>query len=547
MTPAMRGAEDLDADRPRPSGRGDRIGDRRLATAAGERRAARPATLADDLRAVAVIAAITAVAWAARALLGVPDVEMLYLLGVMLVAAFASRRASLVGAAAAVASYDFFFVPPSYTLDVADARYLLTFAMMFGVSVLISTLTLRLREQEQAAVARERRTAALSALSRELAWAADAAGAADVAVRAAADAVGGAAVLLRAGAGDDLAPLAACPPGTALAPAELAAARWALDHGGVGGRGTFARGDAPAPAALYCAPVRTTADALGVLALRGAERPPGAEQRAFADAVARQVALALDRVRLGDAARQAALRAKAEELRSGLLSAVSHDLRTPLAAITGAATALRDDAALDPAQRRDLVEAVCEEAERLERLVSNLLDMTRLESGAVEPRREWVPLIEVVGGALTRLERRLAGRRVATEIPDDLPLASIDPVLVEQLFVNVLENAVKYTPPGSDLAVRAWREGGALAVEVADRGPGLPPGAEERVFERFFRGAHAGVRGVGLGLPIARAIAQAHGGTLVATNRPGGGAAFRLTLPPPAEPPPGPAAAVEGA
>jgi two-component system sensor histidine kinase KdpD len=174
---------------------------------------------------------------------------------------------------------------------------------------------------------------------------------------------------------------------------------------------------------------------------------------------------------------------------------------------------------------------VCEEAERLERLVSNLLDMTRLDSGAVSPRREWVPLDEVVGGALTRLEKRLAGRRVDTVIAPDVPLLSIDPVLVEQLFLNLLENAAKYTPPGSEIEIHASREGGTIVVEVADRGPGLRPGDEERVFERFYRGSHATVRGVGLGLPIARAIAQAHGGRLTAANRPGGGTVFRLTLP----------------
>jgi two-component system sensor histidine kinase KdpD len=166
--------------------------------------------------------------------------------------------------------------------------------------------------------------------------------------------------------------------------------------------------------------------------------------------------------------------------------------------------------------------------------------MTRLESGAVEPRRDWVPLVEVVGSALTRLEPQLAGRRVTAALPDDLPLLSIDPVLVEQLFVNLLENAARYTPPGSEIEIRARREGGTLLVDVADRGPGIPSGEEELIFERFHRGAGAGVRGVGLGLPIARAIAQAHGGRLGGSSRPGGGAVFRLTLPLGAEPPPRP-------
>jgi two-component system sensor histidine kinase KdpD len=155
--------------------------------------------------------------------------------------------------------------------------------------------------------------------------------------------------------------------------------------------------------------------------------------------------------------------------------------------------------------------------------------------------------VEIVGGALTRLERRLAGRRVAVSIPDDQPLVSVDPVLVGQLFVNLLENAAKYTPAGAEVEIRAAREGGTLVVDVADRGPGIPPGDEERVFERFHRGAHPGVRGTGLGLPIARAIAQVHGGRLAASNRPGGGALFRLALPLGAEPPPATAAPAPGA
>jgi two-component system, OmpR family, sensor histidine kinase KdpD len=206
-------------------------------------------------------------------------------------------------------------------------------------------------------------------------------------------------------------------------------------------------------------------------------------------------------------------------------------LRTPLATITGAGTLLLDESVVDPVLRRELTTSVVDEAERLERLVSNLLDMTRLDSGVVEPKREWVPLVEVVGAAMNRVERQLTGREVPIVLPDDLPLLSIDPILIQQLFVNVLENAAKYTPPGSAVEVRAAREGGTLVVDVADHGLGIPSGEEERVFERFHRAAKPGVRGVGLGLPIARAIAQAHGGRLTASNRGGGGAVFRLTLP----------------
>jgi two-component system sensor histidine kinase KdpD len=488
----------------------------------------RKTPLADYLRAAAVIAATTATAGLARAALEVPDVEMLFLLGVTVAALTTGRRAAIFAAALAVLSYDFFFVAPEFALDVADARYLLTFAMMFGVSVVIGTLTLRLREQRQAAVGRERRTSALYAFSRELGAVLDEEGVAAVCVKAAADAFDAEAVFLRAWSRDDLAVLAAMPADAPAGPAERTLAQWVVDHARPAGRGT----DAFPGEQVLCAPVRAWGDVLAVLAVRPpGDRVLGAEQRTLLEAVGRQAALALDRVRLAEEARQAALRARTEELRSGLLSSVSHDLRTPLAAITGAATTLYEAADLDVATRRDLTEAICEEAERLERLVSNLLDMTRLQSGAVEPRREWVPLVEVIGGALTRVEERLAGRRVRTDLAEDLPLVSLDPVLVEQLFINLLENAAKYTPSSAELEIRAAREGGMLVVDVADRGPGIPPGDEERIFERFHRGAHAGVGGAGLGLPIARAIAEAHGGRLVASNRPGGGALFRLTLP----------------
>ena len=317
---------------------------------------------------------------------------------------------------------------------------------------------------------------------------------------------------------------------------DLEAARCALERG----RPVALSGDGR-PGAT-CLPLHMGSEPVGVLAVtpRGAE-PPTAEQRAFLDAFGRQVAFALERVRLADEARRAAVLAKTEELRSALLSTVSHDLRTPLAVITGAASALRDDPAVDAAVRRELLDDVCAEAERMERLVSNLLEMTRLESGAVTARREWVPLVEVVGAALSRLERQLAGHTVRTTLPDDLPLALVDPILLEHLLVNLLENAAKHTPPGTLVELRASCEADALTVEVADRGRGLPQGEEERVFERFHRGANAGGPGAGLGLAIARAIAQLHGGGLVAGVRPGGGAVFRLTLPitnrPPAMPP----------
>jgi K+-sensing histidine kinase KdpD len=236
------------------------------------------------------------------------------------------------------------------------------------------------------------------------------------------------------------------------------------------------------------------------------------------------------------------LRMRREELRSSLLSSISHDLRTPLAAITGAATVLRDEGtALDADQRADLLAAICEEAARLERLVRNLLDLTRLESGALSVRREWIPLEEVVGSALERTDSELAGRPVRTDLPADLPLISADPLLLEQLFVNLLENAARHTPPGSPIEIRARARAAEVTIEVADRGPGIPPGDQTRIFEKFVRGSQAGGAGAGLGLAICLGVARAHGGTLAAANRAdGGGAVFQVVLPRGGDPPPGP-------
>jgi two-component system sensor histidine kinase KdpD len=229
----------------------------------------------------------------------------------------------------------------------------------------------------------------------------------------------------------------------------------------------------------------------------------------------------------------AAARVRAEEMRSSLLSAVSHDLRTPLATIVGAGTTLRDEWGLiGPAQRAELLETVCAEAERMERLIGNLLDMTRVASGGLALKREWVPVEEIVGSVLTRLEQRIADRRVVMHLEEDLPLVSVDPVLFEQVFVNLIDNALKYTPAASPIEISAAVRERVVEIEVADRGPGLPEGTETMVFEKFFRGgAHPGVGGAGLGLPICRGMVQAHGGTIDAARRDGGGTSFVIRLP----------------
>ena len=224
---------------------------------------------------------------------------------------------------------------------------------------------------------------------------------------------------------------------------------------------------------------------------------------------------------------------EAERLRTSLLSSLSHDLRTPLGAITGAASSLLEERANVPeGTRRSLLETILAESQRMSRLIGNLLDMIRVESGALQVQKEWQPLEEPVGVALIRLEDRLRDHPVTVTLPSDLPLVPVDSVLIEQVLINLLENAVKYTPAGTPIEISAAAMDGAVRVEIADRGPGLPPGEETEIFEKFHRARGAAtVGGVGLGLTICRGIVTAHGGRIWAENRAGGGAAFRFTLP----------------
>jgi len=476
----------------------------------------------------ALMALSTGACGLGRTLFQLTDIAMLYLFAIMVVATRFGRGPSVLASALAVGAYDFFFIPPYYTFSVADARHTLTFLMMFSVGVVTSGLAYRIRRGEQEAREREQQTAALYALSRDL-GAAISEGAASEAVAARSAQVfgNGAAVVVLDGSN---APRIEASSGEVpFDQQEQAVARWVLEHSRPAGLGT----ETLPGARISCFPLRSGASVLGVLALtERSAHSKLSQDRIFLDAYLRQAAMGLERTRLADDAKAAALLARTEEMRSSLLSAVSHDLRTPLAAITGAGSMLRDDSPrLSVAHRTELIDTICEEAERLERLVSSLLDMTRLESGSLKMRREWVPLEEIVVSASSRLANKLAERPLSIRVPDDLPLVSVDPVLFEQVFVNLLENAVKYTPAKTPVEISANVRDGRVVIDVADHGPGLPPGEESRVFEKFYRGRDIRAPGVGLGLAICRGIVEAHGGTIVAQNRPSGGALFRITLP----------------
>ena len=377
------------------------------------------AVAADLGVASALVAVGTSVAHAAAAVLSDADVVMFYLLAVLIAAFMSGRRAAVLASALSVAAFNFFFVAPFPTFAVAETRNLLTFAVLFGVGLAASALADRLRRQESDAVAREKRTATLLSLTRATASAADETAVARAIVEEAAGRIALGAALLVVRGEEGLVPTAdAGSPGDAPLERELAGAAHA-------GRAPI---DRPG---LLIVPVVAEQEPLGILILR--TPAPGIAD--LADAYARQTAFALTRVRHAAAAESASLRARTEELRSALLSTVSHDLRTPLSAITGAATALLDGAALiPPAARTELLISVRDEAARLERLVANLLEMTRLSSGPVPLRRQWVPLDELVGGAFARVEHTLLGHPTTTALDEGLPLVALENL---ELVVNL--------------------------------------------------------------------------------------------------------------
>jgi two-component system sensor histidine kinase KdpD len=488
----------------------------------------------------AIVLASMGVAALLRVTLQLPDLVMLFLLAVMIAAAWFGRGPALLAAALSVAAYDFFFVPPFHTFSVSDRNYFLTFAMMFGVSIAISELVGRLRRQEQDALGREERTAILYALTRDLASADEVEDVARAAATHAGEIFSARVAVLGFDALGGVQALSSSPNGWGLDPKDLGVAKWSYEHDQLAGLGT----ETLHGSRVLCAPLRISQSRLGVLALvPTGEFPFRSDQRAFLELFCKQTAAALERVRLSEEAKGATLRAQTEEMRASLLSAVSHDLRTPLATITGAATAVRDED-LPPDTRIDLVNSIVGEATRMERLIANLLDMTRLESGGVQLKRDWVPLDEIISSTLTRLEERLERRTVTVDIGAEVPLVLVDPVLFEQLFVNLLENADKYTPLNTPIEVRAHSDGQLVSIEVIDHGPGIPTGAEIKIFDKFFRGPHQGVSGAGLGLPICKGIVDAHGGTISAENRASGGAVFRVVLPKTEGPP---SAAPDGA
>ena len=466
-----------------------------------------------------------------RPVLAVTNLAMVYLLGAVAVSVRCSRRVSTLAAFALVASFDFFCVPPYESFAVSDVEYLITFAAMLTVSLIIASLTANGRGQIAQIASREARTQILYSLSKRLAREEEAFGAATEAARLIQESFSiKTTIFLPAKDGQvhfDRRTSYQLP-----APAaEQPIAQWVFDHNQKASKGLPTLNGA---AALYF-PLPGVNRAQGVMALAPAKADPPLtlEQHNLLDALCQQVGLALERTATQKAIRASELEVEMERMRNSLLSAVSHDLRTPLASITGASTTLLDQSdRLDPATQRDLLTSIYEEAERLGRLVNNLLDMTRLDAGAMVPQRDWQLFEEIAGSAVRRLKKFLAGHPVKISVAGGFPMLHVDAMLMEQVLVNLLENAVRYTPPCTAIAIDARVVGRFAEIEVADGGPGFPAGSEQKVFDKFFRGDDAGGRGSGLGLPICRAIITAHQGVIEAANRHGAVVRIRLPLPP---------------
>lgn len=451
-----------------------------------------------------------------------------YLLAVILVAVRFGRYPAILTSVLGVVVFDLVLVPPYYKLAVADAEYLLTFFGLLAVSLVISALTASAHEQELAARQRESQTAALYRLSQKLAAVSSLSDIVVVAVNHVQETVDGAVGLLLS-SGDTQLSLQAASFGFQLEAEGIKTADWVLHQGRPAGRYT----DTLSTTNGHYLPLQTSRRVVGVMAIHfpGSVSDLTGEQRRLLESFASQIALAIDRAQLAEQARQNRMLEETEKLQAALLNSISHDLRTPLATITGALSSLHDDAhLLSPDARQNLVLAAWEEAQRLNQLVGNLLDITRLESGALKVNQGASDVQDLVGAALAQIPHRLRRRQVEVQIPDDLPAVNIDLALMVQALVNLIDNALKYSPEDVPIHIRARQEKEAVLIEVADHGPGVPGEELERIFDKFFRVGTNGVSGTGLGLSISKGIVEAHNGRIRARNQKEGGLVVEIRL-----------------
>jgi two-component system, OmpR family, sensor histidine kinase KdpD len=456
------------------------------------------------------------------------NMVMLYLLAVVLAATRLGLRPAILTAALGVLSFDFFFIPPQGSFKVNDAEYVFTFFGLFIVGVVISTLVAKARERADVMRERELQTESLYYLSRDLAAAVDRDSIMTAVLKNISETLQAKLAVLVPQ--DEQMEILAISEGLRLDVKELAVADWAFRNHREAGIGTETLGSAE----LLYLPLATSACFLGVLGIqleKADYRSP--HSRRLLDAFVTQISLAMERVHLAEQAEQVQILQARETLERALLNSISHDLRTPLVSIIGALSSLRDQSLqIDDSRRQALLTGACDEADRLNRFVGNLLDMTRLEAGEMGLHKEPCDVQDLIGCSLAAVEPQLVGRTVQVNLVEGLPLVSMDMVLMHQVLVNLLENALKYSPAESSIEIVAHLHGQHLLIEVLDRGPGIPDSDLQRVFEKFYRlPVPEGVGGTGLGLSICKGIVEAHGGKIRAGKRSGGGLRIAIQLP----------------
>ncbi|RUW27609.1 sensor histidine kinase KdpD [Mesorhizobium sp. M4B.F.Ca.ET.215.01.1.1] len=470
--------------------------------------------------------------------LDVRNLAIVFLVAVLASAVTGGLWPALYACLVSALAFNYFFLEPRYTLTIRDPESIVALAVFLVVAVIASNLTARVQRQAIAARSRARATEDLYQFSRKLAGA----GTLDDVLWATAFQIAlmlKLRVVLLLPENGTITVKAGYPPDDTLAEADIAAARWAWEHNRAAGRGADTL---PGAKRLYL-PLRTGRTAIGVVGLDDDRQGPllTPEQQRLLDALADQAAVAIERIQLAADVDRAKLAAEADRLRSALLTSISHDLKTPLAAIMGAAGTLREfAAALPETDRAELLSTVLDESERLNRFIANLLDMTKIESGAMEPNHALHFVGDSVGSALLRARKITEEHKTEIDIPADLPMLRLDPVLFEQALFNLLDNAAKYAPPGSTIRLQGWVDNGSVILQIMDEGPGIPPDDLERIFDTFYRVRKRDqVRaGTGLGLSISRGFIEAMGGTITAANRTDrAGAIFTIRMPVPADVP----------
>jgi two-component system, OmpR family, sensor histidine kinase KdpD len=461
--------------------------------------------------------------------LALTNLAMIYLLTVVIISSFLARGPALFSSLFSVAAFAFFFVPEYYSFKVANTEYSITLVVMLLVSLLVSGLTARIRHQARVSRQQERQTVALFEMSQNLTALDNLEELLKVAAEQITRIFDCQVSLLMPGSEGELEVRAGHPYADEYGK-EGMVAKWVFRHGHLAGAGTDTL---HAVKGIYL-PLIASQTIIGVLRLE-TEQPDRileADSLRLLEALGSQVGLAIERENLSRQAQAAQLQIEAEQMRNALLSSVSHDLRTPLTVIAGSASSLVEgEKNLDSETKQELALSIYEEARRLDRLVHNLLEMSRLQSGQARLTKEWHVLEEVIGCALAQLDPQLHDHPLSISLPTDLPLVQIDALLMERVIINLLENSLKYTPPGTPLKISGQIQDKEILVAVADQGPGLPAGEEERIFEKFYQVSPGSARGAGLGLTICRNIIEAHGGRIWAANRPDGGAVFSFTIP----------------